>query len=147
MKRRRDLRVDQLGAAGEVAAQAEKLKELVKGEASAGVVLEGDFFEAMLVEGEACEVSVSALLKLKEAGRLTRDEFCGLVTAKVAPTRELLDKATFLRISRRFDATPRFNVKRKTGAPAEDLAAALATLSKTIGPKGTPAKGKAAKVA
>jgi len=148
-ERRRDKRVDYLGAASLLVASFVEgkhggigLKDLVKADCGGDELLEGDLFEATVDPSSCTEVSASGLFKLLKAGSLTEAQFIGLITVRVPDARELLDAKTFRRLARTYQGTPRLTVKAKAGAQvtvqvaAEVLAAGVkATAAKLAGTK------------
>jgi hypothetical protein len=128
---RRDVRVDRLGFVKAVTAWGETLKAKIKGDMQPGDTFEGDYFVATVSPVEESEVSPSALLKLLEGKTISRTQFVECLTVKASEVGKLgLPLPTLRRLVRKFQSTPRLNVKPKKDVKLE-VADAIRELSET----------------
>ncbi|WP_428936905.1 hypothetical protein [Fontivita pretiosa] len=121
---RRDARVDRIGFVKEVAAQyiegADGLKARVKAGMKPGERVEGDYFFGRLDASTSTSISAAGVVKLYDAGQLTRPQLVSLIgSINAEQARRLIDPQTLEKLTTRRAGTPRLVVDRLPGVQGE----------------------------
>lgn len=121
---RRDARVDRIGFVKEVAARyiegADGLKARVKAGMKLGERVEGDYFYGRLDACTTTSISAAGVVKLYDAGQLTRPELISLIgSINAEEARKLIAPQTLSKLTTKRPGTPRLVVDRLPGVQGE----------------------------
>jgi hypothetical protein len=136
--RKRDVRVDPIGVINVLVTEfQEPLIDAVKVKLDKGDRVEGDFFEGLVSIGVQTKVDADGLVKLWEAGKVTRAQFVRMISVKTAEAKKILAEADLLRISTTELGSKSLRVTRKDGVDA-GIIEAVNRLSAVLEKKATP---------
>jgi hypothetical protein len=129
---KRDVRVDRIGFANELAKQyVDPLKDKVKAAHPAGTRLEADYFEATIAASTSTEIPASKWLRLHEAGEIDRAQFLSAISVSPAEAKKILSERDYKKIAKTGEGSPRLNVRRRPGVEIA-LIDALNYISATV---------------
>jgi hypothetical protein len=132
----RDIRVEQLGFVNELYDQFFKpLNDEVKKSmiAKGQELVRADFFEGKIVQATPTFVDNDLLLRLYDAGKLTRKELLTLIGAKVEPCRKFFSAKDLAKISVKGTLTNKLCVERIDGVEVALVDAVRALAKELIG--------------
>jgi hypothetical protein len=133
-KRGRDIRADHVGFSNEIGKSfADPIKTAVKArmEADALDIVEGDFFEGLLVTGTRGMIDPAKVFRLIKKGELTESQFLECISVNREKLSEYLGGKEVDRLSDFTPASPQLRITRRKGVEVT-LANAIRTIGSNL---------------